>query len=84
MGNDNVKIARRNPAILRRSAMALTSPAVKSESIASISPGETITLQTQLQFGIELMNYNVSASWGNCTVYYDRNYLLIGILIIPL
>ena len=53
-------------------------------SIASISPGETVTLQTQLQFGIGLMNYNVSASWGNCTVEYDRNYLLIGILIIPL
>ena len=52
--------------------------------IPSISPGETITLQTQLQFGIGLMNYNVSASWGNCTVEYDRNYLLIGILIIPL
>ncbi len=53
-------------------------------SISSISPGETVTLQTQLQFGIGLMNYNVSASWGNCTVEHERNYLLIGILIIPL
>jgi len=57
---------------------------VFSASISSISPGETVTLQTQLQFGIGLMNYNVSVSWGNCTVEYDRNYLLIGILIIPL
>ena len=53
-------------------------------SIASILPGERVTLQTQMQFGIGLMNYNVSASSGPYTISYDRNYLLIGVLIIPL
>jgi hypothetical protein len=55
-----------------------------TNSIASLPSGETEVLQTQRQFGIGLMNYNVSASWDNCTVYYDRLYLISGILIFPI
>jgi len=53
-------------------------------SIPSISPGETITLKIPMQFGIGLIKYIASASWGDQTVETERNYILIGFLIFTL
>ena len=63
---------------------AISSPAIKTVNIASIAPGEIVTLQIPIQIGIGLMKYMASASWGNQTVETEKNYILIGFLIFTL